>query len=436
MVPRADWEVHQKDCKSLIPPEPSPREEPPENKNRRNGLLTPPAEFHNRFTYFEDGKELRPGVIFEYYQGEWDKLPDFDKLKLSNAGEISTFTIDANTESNVLDKIGTNRGLLDAGNFAVRFTAYIDVPQTGQYTFYLTSNDGSALYIHDTKVVDNDGQHYSKEAEGQIELLKGTHPATVLFFHKNGKHLESYRSGPFLSVSYYCPGTYWVFANNTKQLLTKELLFYDYEDPRIRKLLDSNIEDSNKEEEKPPKVINLGPSAHQLKVQLEVANATIEDLTRIIHEQAESSKTKISSLERQLQQEREQILTTKKTLHLNRMFDDMPSSLGTRRGHGCYGQTTTSMYVDAQSELDLSVEEHGELEHQSVQEMLQKHLAEVDRLKQLYFYSMALSIKMIDKASSPNLAVHQLYEEIVLERNVSLKSWVNEVNLYLATKTN
>lgn len=97
---------------------------------------------------------------------------------------MSTFAINENTESNVLDKIDTDRTLLgmfselrvrshdalyhwlkfllsyvlDTGNFAVRFTAYISVPQAGHYTFYLTSNDGSALYIHGTKVVDNDGQ--------------------------------------------------------------------------------------------------------------------------------------------------------------------------------------------------------------------------------------------------------------------------------------
>ena len=61
------------------------------------------------------------------------------------------------------------------GSYGMQFRGYIDVPQTGIYSFFLTSDDGSVLRIADRLVVDNDGGHSSKEKSGQIALAKGLH---------------------------------------------------------------------------------------------------------------------------------------------------------------------------------------------------------------------------------------------------------------------
>ena len=43
--------------------------------------------------------------------------------------------------------------------FAARFTGYVDIPADGAYTFALTSDDGSSLWIDGVPVVDHGGAH-------------------------------------------------------------------------------------------------------------------------------------------------------------------------------------------------------------------------------------------------------------------------------------
>ncbi len=50
------------------------------------------------------------------------------------------------------------------------------------YRFYTRSDDGSALFIGDTEVVNNDGSHGNLEASGIIALKAGYHPIKVLYF--------------------------------------------------------------------------------------------------------------------------------------------------------------------------------------------------------------------------------------------------------------
>ncbi len=70
--------------------------------------------------------------------------------------------------------------------FAVRYTGYIQVPEAGIYTFYLTCDDGGVLYIHDDVIVDNDGLHSAIEKSGQAALSKGTHPFRIDFVEGGG----------------------------------------------------------------------------------------------------------------------------------------------------------------------------------------------------------------------------------------------------------
>lgn len=60
----------------------------------------------------------------------------------------------------------------------------VDLPESGTYTFSLTSNDGSALYIGGKQIVNNDGCHYSTEKEGSAYLEAGRQSLAVGYFHK------------------------------------------------------------------------------------------------------------------------------------------------------------------------------------------------------------------------------------------------------------
>lgn len=75
---------------------------------------------------------------------------------------------------------------IKANTFGVKFKGYIDVPETGIYTFYLMCNDGGILVIDDKKIIDNDGLHPDKTVGGQVALQKGLHSLAVDFSEYGG----------------------------------------------------------------------------------------------------------------------------------------------------------------------------------------------------------------------------------------------------------
>ncbi len=74
----------------------------------------------------------------------------------------------------------------EAPVFALRYKGYINVPEEGVYTFYLTSDDGAVLRIANREVVNNDGMHAPREKNGQVVLKKGLHPITIDFVEGGG----------------------------------------------------------------------------------------------------------------------------------------------------------------------------------------------------------------------------------------------------------
>ncbi|PYM12846.1 MAG: hypothetical protein DME18_10345, partial [Verrucomicrobia bacterium] len=70
--------------------------------------------------------------------------------------------------------------------FAARFTGTVFAPAGGQYTFYSSSDDGSAVYIDGQLVVNNDGNHPTREASGTVTLIAGVHTFEARFYEYNG----------------------------------------------------------------------------------------------------------------------------------------------------------------------------------------------------------------------------------------------------------
>ncbi len=123
------------------------------------------------------------GVNYQYYQGTWDLLPNFNALTPTATGTTSRFTL---------------VNPLRADHYGYRFTGFVNVPQDGTYTFYTFSDDGSQLFIGNTLVVDNDGKHGYRERTGTIGLKAGKHAITVTYFDYVGEAL--------LNVGYAGPG--------------------------------------------------------------------------------------------------------------------------------------------------------------------------------------------------------------------------------------
>jgi hypothetical protein len=123
------------------------------------------------------------GLQYEYYEGDWKKLPDLNALPALKTGTVPGFDLSVKNRPD---------------GFAIRYSGYVDVPRDGVYTFSLASNDGSKLFIGTRELINNDSIHDLVEKSASIGLKAGKHALSVLFFDQKGVDQ--------LQVSYQGPG--------------------------------------------------------------------------------------------------------------------------------------------------------------------------------------------------------------------------------------
>jgi alpha-L-fucosidase len=115
---------------------------------------------------------LAPGLEYYYYEGIWEKLPDFDTLKALEKGRVGNFE--------------RPRKGKDGEWYAYEYRGFLEIPEDGLYTLYIASDDGSKLWINQKLVADNDRQHGNKEVSASLALGKGRHELLVHFFQATG----------------------------------------------------------------------------------------------------------------------------------------------------------------------------------------------------------------------------------------------------------
>jgi hexosaminidase len=79
--------------------------------------------------------------------------------------------------------------VMEAPAFGLKYRGFVDVPQDGVYSFYLTCDDGGTLRIADRGVVNNDGNHSAIEKNGQVALKKGLQKFALDFIEGGGGYL-------------------------------------------------------------------------------------------------------------------------------------------------------------------------------------------------------------------------------------------------------
>ena len=87
----------------------------------------------------------------------------------------------------------------NAGNLAtaaMRWTGYIYITKAGEYTFGLSSDDGSRLWIDKQLIVDNWGLHGAGWVDGKVFLQMGWHPIRVDYIDNGGSHWFEWRWAP------------------------------------------------------------------------------------------------------------------------------------------------------------------------------------------------------------------------------------------------
>lgn len=128
------------------------------------------------------------GVNYEYFhhtaEDNWMVLPDFSTLTPIKLGWLSNFSLSPRTQNDY---------------FAFRFTGKLNVTVASTYTFYLSSDDGSRLFIDGQLRVNHDGLHGNSEMAGEPFFLSaGVHDIVVEHFEKTG--------GEALTVRWSRPG--------------------------------------------------------------------------------------------------------------------------------------------------------------------------------------------------------------------------------------
>jgi alpha-L-fucosidase len=139
---------------------------------------------------------LTPGIEYRYYEDESMSLKKMLQLQSLKTGIATQLSID-----NKLRK----------EKYGFIFEGLIKIAKTGVYNFYLTSDDGSQLFIDDEMVVNNDGNHGMEEKMDKAVLQKGLHRIKLLYYDAGG--------GNGLSVSYNLQG-------QQKQSLPSAILFH------------------------------------------------------------------------------------------------------------------------------------------------------------------------------------------------------------------
>lgn len=113
------------------------------------------------------------GLVWEYWEGNFLAVPDFTALGEPLARGTSTD----------LDVEAIERR---DDHYAIRFTGFVTVPETGLYRVSTRSDDGSLVDISGGRVVDNDGSHSPRIDSGYVSLEAGTHPIEIGYFEDHG----------------------------------------------------------------------------------------------------------------------------------------------------------------------------------------------------------------------------------------------------------
>ncbi|MEK6967344.1 MAG: malectin domain-containing carbohydrate-binding protein [Nanoarchaeota archaeon] len=124
--------------------------------------------------------QFSPGLIAKVYKLEKNirLLPNFKDFNASWTAAAGT-----------IDLSPTDSGFFGApfkDNFAVQFNGLLTIDEDGTYEFYLSSDDGSQLFIDGNETINNDNTHGMRTKNGVLNLGKGVHNVSIGYFEKTG----------------------------------------------------------------------------------------------------------------------------------------------------------------------------------------------------------------------------------------------------------
>jgi len=142
---------------------------------------------------------VRPGVAWRAFEGEYPWVPSFAGMAEAASGESLRPDVSVRTRD-------TNIGL--------EFKGYLQVPADAAYTFYLTTDTGAFLRLHQMQLLDADMPYTGgSEVSASVNLKAGKHPFTL-----------GYRR---LAAGTPALGLSWSSASIAKQVVPDSAFFTD-----------------------------------------------------------------------------------------------------------------------------------------------------------------------------------------------------------------
>ena len=116
---------------------------------------------------------FKSGVKYEYFEGVFRSARDFANEKHVKTGITNSFD---------LSNINRNEWI------ALRFKAFIEIPEDGEYTIYMNANDGGQLVFNGNELFESDGRKsFAFEQKAVLKLRKGKYPLLINFFQCSDK---------------------------------------------------------------------------------------------------------------------------------------------------------------------------------------------------------------------------------------------------------
>lgn len=131
-----------------------------------------------------DAQDFDP--VFSTFKGTVYKIPA-RKIAKGYTSEVMDFKVIAEIELEELniperqDDIKIP-GVPVTNAFGIVFTSAMEIVKAGNYTFSLSSDDGSRLYINKKSVINNDKLHKMREMRDTTFFKPGKYPVKVWFF--------------------------------------------------------------------------------------------------------------------------------------------------------------------------------------------------------------------------------------------------------------
>ncbi len=120
----------------------------------------------------------QPGAVIAYYEGAWNYLPEFNRIRPFESDVLSHFCF-AVTNGEILSS-----GLSDHVGMVI--SGYFEAPEAGKYKFFMNNDDAARLQIDGVTVIDNNRPGSPQEYLAEVPLKAGIHSFRIEYVEYEG----------------------------------------------------------------------------------------------------------------------------------------------------------------------------------------------------------------------------------------------------------